>query len=134
MLLFIFKGKIFTILNIAKFCVKSSFAWKCRVKSLLKGYYTRWAEKKMNKTSTYNSGCLAVIIRLLFNQPNALWLWRRRKRFVIVMHIEMSRQRDTRVKLYALLRAGLEMTVVANLVGPAQPSTRSRSAWTMAKV
>ena len=34
--------------------------------------YSGPAEKKLNKIFSYNSGCLTVIIRLLFNPPDAL--------------------------------------------------------------
>ena len=81
-----------------------------------------------------NFSCLAVTIRLLFNPPDALWLWHWRKGFVIVVHFKMTPQRDNRLKVSALLRAWNDVSEVANLVGFAQSSTRSRSAWTVAKV
>ena len=46
----------------------------------------------------------------------------------------MVPQRDNRMKVTALLRAGPKVSDVANLIDLAQPSKRSRSAWTMAKV
>ena len=46
--------------------------------------------KKMSKTFSYNFGCLAVIIRLLFNPLDALWLWHRIKRFVIVVYFKID--------------------------------------------
>ena len=67
---------------------------------------TEWANKNLNKTFNYTCGSLAVIIRLLFNARDALWLWHRRKRFVIVVYFKMTRQRDNRVKVSALLRKG----------------------------
>ena len=63
-----------------------------------------WAEK--NNTFSYNSGCLAVIIRLLFNPSDGLWLWHRRKRFVTVVYFKMVPQRNNRVKVSAVLSAG----------------------------
>ena len=61
--------------------------------------------------------CLAVIIRLLFNAPDALWLWHRIKRFVIVVYFKMAPQRDNWVKFSALYRVGHKASEVANLVG-----------------
>ena len=46
--------------------------------------YIPGGPKKFNKIFGYHSDCLAVIILLLFNLPDALWLWHRRKKFVIV--------------------------------------------------
>ena len=66
----------------------------------------RMGQNKLNKTLNYNSGYLAVIIRFLFNPPDALWLWHRRKRFVIVVYFKKAPQRDNRVKVSAFLRAG----------------------------
>ena len=50
------------------------------------------------------------------------------------MYFKMAPQRDNRVKVSALLSARHKVSEVANLVGLAQASTRSRSTWTMAKV
>ena len=46
----------------------------------------------------------------------------------------MAPQRENRFKVSALLRAEHKVSEIANIVGLAQPSTRSRSVWTMAKV
>ena len=46
----------------------------------------------------------------------------------------MALQRDNRVKVSALLHAGYNVSKVANLVGLAQRSNGSRSAWTIGKV
>ena len=78
---------------------------------------TGLAEKKMNKTFSYKSGCLAVIIRLLFTRTDALWQWHQRKRIVILVYCKMAQQRENRVKVSALLRAGHKVSEVANLVG-----------------
>ena len=51
--------------------------------------------KKMNKTFSYNFGCLAIIIRLLFNPLNALWLWYRRKKFVIFVYFKMAERQSS---------------------------------------
>ena len=40
--------------------------------------------KKSNKTFSYYSGCLAVIIKLLFNSLEALRLWHWRKKFALL--------------------------------------------------
>ena len=90
--------------------------------------------KRVNKTFSYNSGCLAVFIRFFLKSPDALWLWHRRKRFVIVVFFKMAPQRDNQVKVSALFCAGYKVSEVANLVGLAQPSRRSRSTWTIAKI
>ena len=74
--------------------------------------------KKMEQNFSYNSGCLVVIIRLLFNSPNACSvMWHQRKRYVIVMYFKMAPQRDNWIKVSALLRAGHKASEVANLVG-----------------
>ena len=71
----------------------------------------------------------------LLNPPNALWLWHRRKKIVSVVYFKMASKRDNRVKVSALLRAGHKWVRSQTFVRCfAQPSTRSRSAWTMAKV
>ena len=93
----------------------------------------RVSRKKLNKTFSCNSGYLAVIIRILFNPHNILWVWHRREKFVIV-YFKMTPQRDNRVKGSAVLRAGHKLSEVTNPVGLAQPCTRSSSAWTMSKV
>ena len=78
--------------------------------------YAPSERKILNKTSSYNSGCLAVINWVLFNPPDALWLWYRRKRFVIAVYFQLAPQRDNREKVSALL-AGHKVSDVANLVG-----------------
>ena len=50
------------------------------------------------------------------------------------MYVKMAPQRDNLVKVSAFLRVGYKVSEVANHVGLAQPTVRSRSAWTMAKV
>ena len=74
-------------------------------------------KKKINKTLSYNSDCLAVVTRLLFNALDALWLWHWRKRFVIVVYFKMTPQRDNRVRISALLRAVHKVSEAANLAG-----------------
>ena len=58
----------------------------------------------------------------------------KKKFFFVVVYFKMTAQRDNRVKVSAILRAGHKVSEFANLVGLAQPSTRSRSVWTIAKV
>ena len=57
---------------------------------------------------------------------------RQKKRFVIVVYFTMAPQGDNIVKVSALLRVGHKVSEVAHLVGLAQPSTRSKSTWTIA--
>ena len=74
--------------------------------------------KKLNKTFSYNYGCLAVII------------W-----FIIVVYFKMAMERGNRVKASVLLRTGHKVSEVANLVSVSRTtSTRSRSAWARVKV
>ena len=72
---------------------------------------------KIEQTFSYNSGCLAVIFRLLFNAPDAQWLWNQRKRFVIVVYFKMALQRENRLKVSALLRGRPKVSEIVNLVG-----------------
>ena len=46
--------------------------------------------KKWNNNFSYNSGCLVVIMQLLFHPPDVLWLWHRRKKFIIVVYLKMA--------------------------------------------
>ena len=55
-------------------------------------------QKNLKKTLSYHSDYLAVIVRLLLNSLYALWLWHRRKRFVVVMYFKMEPQRDNQWK------------------------------------
>ena len=50
--------------------------------------------KTLNKTFSYNSGCAVVIIRLLFNPHDVLWLWQRGKSFVIVVYFKMAERQS----------------------------------------
>ena len=52
---------------------------------------------------------------------------------LLLLCISKWLRRDNRMKVSALLRSRHKVSEVANLVGLAQPSTRWRSAWTMAK-
>ena len=88
---------------------------------------TGWAET-IEQIFSYNSGCLVVIIRLLFNHSDALWLWHQRKRFVDVVYFKMALQRENRVKVTS--SCGKRVSEVANLVR----ESRTRRAWARAKV
>ena len=94
----------------------------------------RVVRKKLNKTFSYNSGCLAVIIRLLFNSHDGLRLWHRRKCSLLLCISKCLRRETTESKfLYFFVRDTKwvrSQTLSRCLV---QPSTRSRSGWTMAK-
>ena len=91
-------------------------------KMLCSLFYSKWpifirgGAKKREQNFSYILGYWAVIIRLLCNPLDALWLWHRRKRFVIVVYFKMAPQRDNRVKAFAL-HAGRKVSEVANLVG-----------------
>ena len=89
--------------------------------------------KKLNKSFSCNSCCLAVIIRLLFNPHDALWLWHRRKWFVIVAYFKMASQRDSRVKVYALLRAGHKISQVVRRAGSSRNSKDCWGSWELAR-
>ena len=90
----------------------------------------------MKQTLSYNSGCLAVIIRLLFYPTDALWLWHRRKRCVIAVYFKMAPQRDNRVKVFVFFFVRDTKWVRSQTLSRclAQPSSRSRSAWIMMKL
>ena len=57
-------------------------------------WHTGWAKKNLNKIFTYDSDYVTVIIRILFNLLDALWLWHWGKKFVIVVYFKMA-LRDT---------------------------------------
>ena len=94
-------------------------------RDMLEFHFLQGGSIKLNKIFTYNSGCLAVIIRLLFNSPGALQLQNRRKGFVIVVSFKRTPQRDNRVKVSALFRAGHKVSKVANLFGSVSPIKRN---------
>ena len=82
--------------------------------------------KKNEQHLYYNSVCLAVTIRLLFNPYDALW--HRRKRFVIIVYFKMAPQGDNRVKVSAFFVQDTKWVRSQALSGClAQPSTLSKA-------
>ena len=91
--------------------------------------------KKLNKAFSYNSGCLAFIIRLWFNPPDALWLWHWKKGVLLLCISKCIRRETTEWKFLPFFVRDTKWVTSQTLSGClAQPSTRSRSAWTVAKV
>ena len=80
--------------------------------------YTGWVYNcdKNKPNFCHNSGYLAVIIRLLFNIHDALWLWHQRKGLFIVVYFKMTPHRDSRVKVSALLRAEHKVSRLQTLI------------------
>ena len=73
--------------------------------------------KKLYKTFSYNSGCLAAIIQFCLTYPIFCDCDIKEKlMFIIVVYIKIALQRENRVNVSAFLRAG-KVREVANLVG-----------------
>ena len=77
---------------------------------------------------SYSSGCLAVIIRLLFNPLSALWLIKK-KVYCCVFQNCSTESLESFCTSSWVTQGGRKPCR-----GISQQSTRSRSAWTMAKV
>ena len=92
----------------------------------------RAGQKKLNKTFSYNSGCLAVIIWLLFNPHNAVTVTLKKK---ICYCCVLQYDSTERIKYkFCTSSSRHKVSKVTNLVGLAQPSTwfyskESREKW-----
>ena len=108
--------------------------WFSDLKFMLVWSY-RVSRKKLNTIFSYNSDCLAVIIRLLFN-PTMLCNCDIEEKCLSLLCIAKWLRRETiEWKFLHLFVRDTKWLRSQTLLGClAQPSTRSRSAWAMANV